>query len=172
MNAVFDNNRSGPRSWRRVLPLAAILAVALAGIGAHPASAKSSVPLTASVAGTVSGSSPDLTLHGTGNASHLGNVKSYDATVHITTVDPDTGTITDTLTETLTAANGDTVTVLCQQVATPVSPGSSVFDGNDTWTVSGGTGRFSSANGSGSGHTHADLGAGTFTKDMNGTINY
>ena len=31
--------------------------------------------------------------------------------------------ITDTLVETLTAANGDTVTLLCHQVATPVSPG-------------------------------------------------
>jgi hypothetical protein len=172
MNALFDNTRSGQRSWRRLLPLAAMVALALAGIGAQSASAKQSVPLTSSVAGTLSGSSPDFTLHGTGQASHLGNVNSYDATVHITNVDPDTGRLTDTLTETLTAANGDTITILCQQVAYPVSPGSPVLEGSDTWTVIGGTGRFSNASGSGTGHTHADLGAGTFTKDMTGNIMY
>jgi hypothetical protein len=172
MNAVSDNTRKAG-SWRRMLPLAAILALALAGIGAHPASAKQSVPLTASVAGTVSPTGPGaFALAGSGNASHLGNVKSYRATVQITGGDVVNGPFTDTLTETLTAANGDTITIRCQQVANPVSPGSPVFNGNDTWTVIGGTGHFKNATGSGSGHTHADLNAGTFTKDMTGTIVY
>ena len=177
MNAVFDNTRTAG-SWRRLLPLAAILALALAGLGASPASAKPAapkpaVPFTASVAGTLTPTGPGaFALAGTGKASQLGKVKSYSATVQITGGDVVNGPFTDTLTETLTAANGDTITILCDQVANPVSPGSPVVEGNDTWTVIGGTGRFSNASGSGTGHTHTDLDAGTFTKSMSGTISY
>ena len=81
-----------------------------------------------------------------------------------------TGSNTDTLTETFTAANGDTLTILCNQVIEEISPG--VFHGTDTWTVIGGTGRFSDATGSGTGHTYVDLNAGTFTKELTGVIAY
>ena len=110
-----------------------------------------------------------LALAGTGNASHLGKV-SYKGSGEITSEHPVTGVITDTLTETLTAANGDKLTILCRQVATPTSPG--VYNGTDHWTVTGGTGRFSGATGSGGGDTHANLNADTFTKAATGTITY
>ena len=80
------------------------------------------------------------------------------------------GPNTDSLTETLTAANGDTLTILCNQVLEEVSPG--VYRGTDTWTVIGGTGRFSDATGSGSGETHVDLNVDTFSKVMTGDITY
>jgi hypothetical protein len=159
----------------RLLPLAALLALMITGLGAEPASAKqaANVPFRASVSGTLSPTGPGIfALAGRGNATHLGKVKQYRALVQITGGDVATGPITDTMTETLTAANGDTITILCQQVANPVSPGSPVLEGSDTWTVIGGTGRFRHASGSGTGHTHADLSQGTFTKVMSGTIAY
>jgi hypothetical protein len=72
--------------------------------------------------------------------------------------------------ETLTAANGDTLTLRCDQTATPKKPG--VLHGVDTWTVIGGTGRFANASGSGTGTTDADLNKGTFTKMMSGSITF
>ena len=106
---------------------------------------------------------------GTGTASHLGKA-SYNGSGEITSENAVTGVITDTLTETLTAANGDKLTILCRQVATPTSPG--VYSGTDQWTVTGGTGRFSGATGSGGGDTHANLNAHTFTKAETGTVSY
>jgi hypothetical protein len=174
MHKPWNKGAGESKNRLRLLPLVAIFALGVVGLGANAASAasntvpfKSSVAGTASVSGTMKGSS--ITLAGAGSASNLGKV-SYKASGVITGTDPATGVITDTLTETLTAANGDTLTILCNQVATPISPG--VFHGVDNWTVTGGTGRFSGASGSGSGDTHADLIAGTFTKAENGTITY
>ena len=159
--------------WR-LLPLVAFLALGLVAVGANAASAAAlAVPFKASVSGTVTQTGlTTFALAGTGNdliASHLGKI-SYAGSVTITGVDPNTGVITDTLTEMLTAANGDTLMLLCQQVATPISPG--VYHGVDQWTVVGGTGRFSGATGSGTGDTYVDLNAGTFTKQSTGTIRY
>lgn len=75
------------------------------------------------------------------------------------------------LTETLTDANGDQLIIQCHQDAVQISPG--VYEStDDSWTVSGGTGRFSGATGSGSGATHVDLNANTFTRTCSGTITY
>jgi hypothetical protein len=155
--------------WR-VVPVVALLTLGLIGLGANLASASPQVPLNGSVSGTVTPTSETtFELVGSGNASHLGKV-GYEGHVQITDVDPNTGVITDVLTETFTAANGDTLTLLCNQVATPVSPG--VYDGVDQWTVIGGTGRFENAEGSGTASTHVDLSSGTFTKELTGTISY
>lgn len=153
----------------RLLQLVAVvmlMAVAASGVAASPASAANpSVPFKASVSGTVSLTGEQtFKLAGAGKASHLGKVKGYQADGSFT------GPDTDTLTETLTAANGDTLTILCNQVLEEISPG--VYLGMDTWSVIGGTGRFSNATGSGKGQTHADLNAGTFTKEMTGAIAY
>jgi len=143
-----------------------VMALAASGIAVRSASAASpSVPFKASVSGTVSFTGePTFELAGAGKASHLGNVKHYQADGSFT------GPTTDTLTETLTAANGDTLIIRCDQVLEEISPG--VFHGTDTWTVIGGTGRFSDATGSGTGETQVDLNVGTFTKDMTGAIAY
>ncbi|MBM2811515.1 MAG: hypothetical protein HW416_2274 [Chloroflexi bacterium] len=173
MNRPWNHGAGGLKNRWRLLPLVAVLALGLVGIGANSVSAAApKVPVKASVSGTVSptGLSPTYVLAGTGTASHLGKVKSYKANVVITGGNPVTGPITDTLTETLTAANGDTLTILCQQVASLISPG--VFHGVDQWTVIGGTGRFSGATGSGTGDTYIDLNVGTFTKALTGAITY
>jgi hypothetical protein len=143
-----------------------LMAVAASGVAASPASAANpSVPFKASVSGTVSFvDEVNFKLAGTGKASHLGKVKRYQADGSFTDSN------TDTLIETLTAANGDTLVIRCDQVLEEISP--DVYHGTDTWTVIGGTGRFSNATGSGTGETHADLNAGTFTKEMTGAIAY
>jgi len=108
-------------------------------------------------------------LAGTGDASHLGNVRSYTANVVILTGIVGVTGVTDTLTETLIAANGDTLTLLCTQTAT-LSSG--VYHGTDLWIVIGGTGRLSGATGSGTGDTYVYLSSSTFTKELTGTVTY
>ena len=153
------------RVW---LLVAVVMLIALGTIGAGASSASAAgplVPFKASVSGTVV--PPDLSgafalIDGTGTASHLGKV-SYKAVGQIT------GATTDTLTETFTAANGDTLTILCNQVLEDLGGG--VLRGTDTWTVIGGTGRFSGASGSGTGVTYV-YNLSTFTKELTGTISY
>ena len=171
MSDVLNHAGSGPRSRWRLLPLVAILALGLVATGANAASAaEPTVPFKASVSGTLSPTSPTtFALAGTGSASHLGNLKSYAANVVITSGTVGVTDVTDTLTETLTAANGDTLTLFCTQTAT-LSSG--VYHGTDRWTVIGGTGRFSGATGSGTGTTTVYLGTSTFTKQMTGSISY
>ena len=170
MNATLEDTNRRTTSRKRLLSLAAILTLTLAGLGATQASAKQAVPLTASVAGAVAGptNTGAFSLTGSGKSSHLGNVKSYTASGQISFNDGTT--VHDTLIETYTAANGDQLVLQCEQVATFVSPG--VLEGTDAWTIISGTGRFSAASGSGTGHTHADLNTHTFTKDATGSIDY
>jgi hypothetical protein len=168
MQTLWNKTDSNSRNRSRLLPFAVVLALTLFGVGASSASAaQTSVPFKASTSGTVVVTGPTtFALAGRGTSSHLGNT-SYSGVVTITNVATN-GVITDTLVETLTAANGDTVTLLCHQVATPVSAG--VLHGVDTWTVIGGTGKLKNATGSGTGTTDADLNHGTFTKVATGTI--
>ena len=169
MNKYRTRRTEGSKSrWRAVLLLAATVSLGVVGLGASAASAATSaVPFGFAVSGTASLAGSAVTLNGAGLASSLGIV-SYKATGMITGDNPTTGVITDTLTETLTAANGSTVTIVCHQVATPISSG--VYNGIDHWTVTGGTGTFSRATGSGAGDTHVNLNLGTFTKVESGTI--
>ena len=155
--------------WRAVLALAAAtVSLGVVGLGASAASAATpTVPFGFAVSGAASLTGSTVTLHGAGLASYLGIV-SYKANGAIISDNPTTGVITDTLTETLTAANGSTVTIFCHQVATPISSG--VYNGIDHWTVTGGTGTYSGATGSGVGDTHVNLNLGTFAKVESGTI--
>jgi hypothetical protein len=168
MEELRKKRARGTKSRWRLLSLVALLALGTVGIGATSAvAAGPSVPFESSVSGTVS-QTGELTfaLEGSAISSHLGTT-GYEGEVEITGVDSD-GVITDTLTETLTAANGDTLTLLCFQVAVPIGPG--MLHGTDQWTVIDGTGRFSGATGSGTGDTYVDLNSGTFTKELTGTI--
>lgn len=106
-------------------------------------------------------------LAGSGLANHLGKM-GYEGQVVITHVDLDTGVITDTLTETFTAANGDTLTLLCHHIATPVGPRRVRRRGRVDRDR--GQGRFQDAEGSGTATTHVDLNAGTFSKELTGTL--
>ena len=141
----------------------ALFGLSIFGVGETSASADASrVPLKASVNATVSlTGETTFELNGTVIGSHLGS-GDYQAAGRFT------GPNTDTLTETLVAANGDTITIQCDQVLDEIDPG--IFYGRDTWFVVGGTGRFSGAIGSGTGETYVDLNTGNVTKQLTGTI--
>jgi hypothetical protein len=154
----------------RAMSLIAALVLATVGAVTSPASADSNqVPFEAHVSGDVV-PIDQTTLHltGSGRGSHLGLLDDYQGQVTITSVDDD-GVIRDVLIETFTAANGDTLTIRCDQVV--VVGGDGLFHGTDTWTVIGGTGRFEGATGSGIGTTEVHN-LETFTKELTGTISY
>jgi hypothetical protein len=169
------NERSGQetratrKAWR-LLALTTVVTMGVVGVGMGTASAaKPATPVKAAIAGTVTPGPTEGTfeLSGTAASPQLG-VADYDGVVTVTGLDPDTGTITDVLVETFTTANGDTITLRCDQTAVPVSPG--VYQGSDTWTVIGGTGKYAGATGSGTGITYVDLNEGTFAKVLTGRI--
>src|SRR3954463_3255831 len=120
---------------RRFGLVAALLALSFAAFGMTPAMAQSSraTPFKSDVSGTlVPGVPTGFTLTGAGQSSHLGRV-SYAGTVQVTS--EVNGVLTTVLTETLTAADGDTLILHCDQTATPKMPG--VYHGIDSWTVIG-----------------------------------
>lgn len=158
-----------PRRAPRFGLVVALLTLGFAALSVAPALAKSSntTPFGSVVSGTVTATGPGtFDLAGSG-LSTFGRI-SYAGQVQITSSDSN-GVLTDVLTETLTSAKGDTLTLLCEETATPMSPG--VYQGRDTWSVIGGTGRFANASGSGTGSTAVDLNAGTFSKVSTGSIN-
>lgn len=154
---------------RRMLSLMTLALSAFVALGAMPAMAAPPSKVTVVAAGEIQPTGNPLVfeLEGFAVGTRVGAMR-YDGLVQITDIDEETGVITDTLTETFTAPNGDTLTILCIQVATPVADG--VYEGVDTWTVIGGTGKYAGATGSGTGTTQVDLNNLTFGKQLTGVI--
>lgn len=150
----------------------ALLAVGALLLGASPAAAADSqVPFKVTFSGSAAISSPTTsTFVGTGHASHLGRITT-SGRADITGLDGSCpGGVANVNTETLTAANGDTITISSQDVACPTGPGQ--YHGTGHWTVVGGTGRFAGATGAGSFDGHSDFIAGTFEATLTGSILY
>ena len=110
------------------------------------------------------------TTTGTGNASHMGKVSLLATDCPILTPGPGqfsfyNGQLT------LTAANGDKLTAAYQGQLLPTAQ-PTVFSLNGVYTVTGGTGRFTGATGSGvlQGSTDIVTGAGQY--DVSGRISY
>jgi hypothetical protein len=149
---------------------ATVLALASAAGGAASASAASApIPFRASFSGSAAIASPVLTTFaGAGIATQMGTV-STRGHADITGPDPSCpGGVANINYETLTAANGDTLTIRSQDVACPTGPGQ--YHGSGLWSVIGGTGRFSETTGKGSYDGSADFAAGTFTINLTGTL--
>ncbi len=167
---MSNKQNKSARHWGRawmIVTLAMLIALVLGGKSTNLAYAASNqVPFTGSVSGTVTFTSPTTAvLSGSGIALLLGPI-NYGG--NVSAITPTATGMMDVLVETLTAANGDTLTLLCNQVAVQKSPG--IFEASDQWTVAGGTGRFAGATGSGTGVTHIDLNKGTYSKQLTGTI--
>jgi hypothetical protein len=150
-----------------------LLAAGVLLLGASPTvtAADSQVPFAVYFSGSAAFANPTTTVFvGTGIALHLGIVRTNG---HADITGPDSscsGGIANVNTETFTAANGDSVMVVSQDVACPTGPNQ--YHGTGHWTVTGGTGRFRNAAGQGLFDGHSDFGAGTFAAILAGTIRY
>lgn len=143
--------------------LAALLALTALFLRPSPASAATLVPFQASVSENFTAApcgqwSVCIIATGTGQATHLGAItEDASVVVDINPADQQNGCAPETRTTTLTAANGDTITM--SGTGLTRCPGSS--EANDSYTVTGGTGRFQGASGSGSdSNTHTFTGPG------------
>ena len=160
-----------------LLALAPVLvATVAAALFLRPASASadSLVPFHATVSETFtahpSGPAARCVMAvGTGQAEHLGAI-TESATIVVDTnpADLQNGCAPEVRTTTLTAANGDVITMHGTGLSCAATS-----DAHDNYTITGGTGRFQSASGSGSEynvHTFTGPGVGVATVTYDGTI--
>ncbi|HET9681270.1 MAG TPA: hypothetical protein VFP19_04460 [Candidatus Limnocylindrales bacterium] len=163
------------RSSRLVAAATAFAAVAVLAVASTPSGvlAGSLVPFHLTVSETFTAapcgpSSRCITAVGSGEATHLGAVSEH-ATVVVDTnpADAQGGCAPEARTTTLTAANGDTVTMTGSGWSCPTG------DAHDDYVITGGSGRFQGASGSGSevnSHTFTGPGVGVASVTYDGTI--
>jgi len=150
--------------------VAMLIALGAMGIRARSvAAARGQIPFNGSYSGTAILTSPtSATFSGTGIATQLG-FSTNKGNSAVTSPDSSCpGGLANNHYETLTAANGDTLTLISYDVACPTSPGA--FHGTGHWVVTGGTGRFSGATGKGTFDGHSDFNQGVFSFQLTGTI--
>src|SRR5712692_54599 len=158
---------------KRLILIPTILGV-LAMLGAFPvAFASHSTPFNGSFSGSFTlTSQTTATITGTGHMEHLGET-TFGALSTVTGSASCQGGFTTTEQDTFTAPNGDKVFSLANEIVCPTSAHTFHLDG--PWTITGGTGRFEHASGSGSVHVTAvetSTTSGTFTATTTGTITY
>jgi hypothetical protein len=155
----------------KLVSAAAILVAVGTLLAPDAASAQThSLPLNATFSGAAAFTSQTTTsFTGAGTAILMGQIATVGHAL-ITGSDNTncTGGIANTNVETLTAANGDTLTISSADVACPTGPGQ--YHGTGHWVLTGGTGRFSDASGDGSFEGNSDFEAGTFAIQLTGTV--
>jgi hypothetical protein len=155
---------------RALVILLGVVGVCCTAVG--PAAARSDVPFTARLSGAATFTSPTTAeFDGTGEATHLGRFASGGVAILGSPTEgcPDGALgIPNVHTETLTAANGDELTVRMVNLACPTGPAS--FHGTGRWTVARGTGRFADVTGAGSIEGNADFATNTFALTLSGTL--
>jgi hypothetical protein len=134
------------RSVLRLPSLALLfIAVLLSSFVSHPVRAQSEQPFNANFitrfTGVVEGNFLHVTVSGRGQATYAGDTRAFTDSQFVSLID---GSITATYT--LTATNGDTLTLNFVGQGTNVD-GGATFSGS--YTIVGGTGRFAGATGSG-----------------------
>jgi hypothetical protein len=172
----------GPRAKRKertamfdARRISVTLVALFALLGAIPTSAAASteVPFRATLTETSSaapcgGTLLCVTVNGIGQATHLGRTSESSSPVVDTSTSPAPGCFSETRTTTLTAANGDQITLAGPGQVCNTSP--TTASTLDTWTVTGGTGRFSGASGSGTGSAAIDTTTGNAVSVFTGTL--
>ncbi len=164
------------RTIRRAGALATLAAIASSfGLaGTAPASAAAGhVPFAATLGGTVAFTSPSTAVfHGAGPAIGMGRTRNNG--VAVSAAPNPAGCVPNVNTETLTAANGDTLTLQSDDVACPIGP--TTFHGTGHWVVLSGTGRFRDVTGQGSTDGDSNFGPGfspgTFSLTLTGTLSH
>jgi hypothetical protein len=143
-----------------------VVVALMAGLVAVPlqASAASLVPFHATVAETFTAAVCDpfpslcVTIAGRGHATHLGRVREAATVVVDLASDPAPGCHTETRKTTLTAADGDQI--MLDATGQNCATGPTTVTAVDAYVVTGGTGRFSGATGSGTIIAKIDLASG------------
>ncbi len=162
--------------FKRALMMAIVPALALtvAVLGPAGASAESLVPFHATVYETYTAalcgtSALCITAVGTGEATHLGEItESASVVVDINPADLQNGCAPETRTTTLTAANGDTITMFGTGSSCAATSAA-----HDNYSVTGGSGRYQGASGNGSDynvHRFTGPGVGVATVTYDGII--
>lgn len=154
--------------------LAVLLTATVTVLRPSSAFAKGLVPFHASISETFTAapcgpSSRCIHAVGTGHTTHLGKV-SEDATIVVDTnpADLQNGCAPEVRTTTLTAANGDKITMHGTGFSCDATS-----NAHDNFVITGGTGRFHGARGSGhesNVHTFTGPGVGVATVTYNGNI--
>ena len=157
------------------LVVATFAAFAAAG---GPVSAAQSLPFHAAISGTlqITGMGPNgptsASYSGEGIATQLGATR-MEGNITIQGPAGCPGGFTATHSDTLTASNGDQVLVTVMETSCPRPTDPSTYDCSGTYTVTGGTGRFSQATGSGQwagSVTFSPTGSADFSTTYSGVI--
>ncbi|MDP9358415.1 MAG: hypothetical protein M3R02_24630 [Chloroflexota bacterium] len=164
--AVSRAKENGEMSRKLGMLVAMLIAPGTIGIGANSASAAGvQVPFSASYSGTAA---TNLTFSGTGTSTHLGRISGEGYAVVTGPASSCLGGFANTNYQTLTAANGDSLTLTSSDVACPIDQG--VYRGTGQYVVTGGTGRFSGATGQGTFDGRVDFTQGVSSFQLTGTI--
>ena len=140
-------------------------------LSAMTASASKNLPFRLGDEGTITFTSPSTaTTAGTGNATHLGRITS-DGNLTIigeaSCIGNEVGFSAE-MQDTFTAANGDKVMTAITMQLCPIAPG--IYHGVGSYVVTGGTGRFAGATGSGVFDGTGNFNTGTIICALSGTI--
>jgi hypothetical protein len=170
LQAEEENKTMSRKRVMFVTLVAVLIALGAMGIRARSVAASGGqVPFNGSYSGTATlTSSTSATFSGTGIATQLGFSTNKGNSVVTGPDNSCPGGLANNHYETLTAANGDTLTLISYDVACPTSPW--MFHGTGHWVVTGGTGRFSGAAGQGTFDGHSDFNQGVFSFQLTGTI--
>lgn len=169
-----QKERTAMSQVRRISLVVVALMVALIAVP-RPASAARLIPFQATV--TESGFTPTLcapvpslciTLTGTGEATQMGEIEESAFVKNNLASNPAPGCHTETRGTTLTAANGDQITMHATGIN--CSTGPTTVTAVDSYVVTGGTGRFSGASGSGTNTASINLANSTAVVTYSGTL--
>ena len=148
-----------------ILPL--LIALALSDMTAR---ASQNLPFRLGDEGTITFTGPSTaTTAGTGNANQMGRIKSAGSLTIVgeASCGNEVGFAVE-MQDTFTAANGDTLMTAITMQLCPIAPG--IYHGVGTYVVTGGTGRFAGATGSGVFDGTGNFNTGTIICALNGTI--
>ena len=149
-----------------IFPVLAALA-----LSAMTAGASENLPFRLGDEGTITFTSPSTaTTAGSGNATHLGRIyerRELSDRRRASCIGNEVGFAVE-MQDTFTAANGDKLMTTITMQLCPIAPG--IYHGVGTYVVTGGTGRFARATGSGVFDGTGNFNTGTIICALSGTI--
>ena len=162
------------RLMLRTLTTSALIALGALAVPSTAAAAPIA-PFKAFYAGSFTGTTTGFSVGGTGHATLLGSSTNSGTVVMQSEPNPTCPTTGFVVTnnETITAADGDQITITILDAPCPVQGEPGIYDGVSQYVITGGTGRFAGATGTGSFDGRGNFNTPdhlTFTYSFNGTI--